>query len=253
MSKLNVTFVQADLFWEDTESNLKHFDELLRRINVDTDLLILPEMFSTGFSMNSTKLAEEMGGKSMTWMQKKAEELNCVVMGSLILKEKENFFNRLIAMDKNGSYSIYDKKHLFSLGHEDENYQAGSRRSIVEVQDWKICPLICYDLRFPEWSRNREDYDLLVYVANWPNPRQNHWRTLLAARAVENQCYVIGVNRVGTDGKAFDYSGYSSIYDYNGNLIVERIEEESVTSYELKKQPLIDFRKKLPFLKDQEL
>lgn len=252
MDNLRLTLVQADLRWEDSLANLGHFENLLKRIEWPTDLIILPEMFSTGFSMNSQRLAESMGGQTIQWMKSKAAHFQSAVMGSVIIKEGESYFNRLIFMQPDGNFSTYDKKHLFSLATEDEHYKAGTKRLIEYVKDWKICPLICYDLRFPEWARNREEYDVLVFVANWPKPRRNHWKTLLAARAVENQCYVAAVNRVGKDGNNLDYSGDSGVYDFNGQIVEEKSEEEAVFSLVLKKEPLIEFRKKLPFLKDQE-
>jgi len=253
MEELKVTFIQADLKWEDKQANLDTFDRLISQLVEPGDIIILPEMFTTGFSMNSSGLAETMDGEGINWMRRIARQTNSAVVGSVIIKEDGQYYNRLVWMNPDASYYCYDKKHLFSLAKENEHYSPGRSKLIVEYKNWKICPMICYDLRFPEWSKNSEHYDLLIYVANWPRPRISHWSALLRARAVENQCYVIGVNRVGTDGNGLGYSGNSSIYNFNGDQIVEKIDTESVSSHKLMKLPLVQFRKKLPFLEDQDL
>jgi len=252
MEELKVTCIQANLKWENRKENLALFDKFFFELKETSDLIILPEMFTSGFSMNSGALAENMDGYTVEWMRSRAKKLNAAIVGSLIIADDGEFYNRLIWMNPEGTHHFYDKKYLFSLAKENENYSAGRERIIVEYKGWKICPLICYDLRFPEWSRNTEFFDLLIYVANWPIPRSSHWSALLRARAIENQCYVIGVNRVGSDAAGNDYSGNSSIYNYDGVQIAEEVHKEAVISFKLIKTPLLQYREKLPFLEDQE-
>lgn len=215
-------FVQSHLHWEDKQRNLEMFSEKIASLEVSPDLLLLPEMFASGFSMNPAKLAEPMDGMSVQWMSDQAAKLNAVVAGSLIIQENRRFFNRFIWMSPDGSYRYYDKKHLFAFAGEDKEYTAGTKKVIIEVKGWKIMPLVCYDLRFPLWSRNtfRDEqgfaYDCLVYIANWPASRSHAWRVLLMSRAIENMSYVIGVNRIGTDGRGTDHSGDSGAIDYSG-------------------------------------
>ena len=202
MDNLKVTSFQGYLFWENIDKNLQNIGSRLSAIREKTNLIILPEMFSTGFTMNAQKLAEPMDGNTMKWMHKTAEQYNCVITGSIIIKENGKYYNRLIWMRADGSYECYDKRHLFALGQEHQIYTSGNKKLIVEVNGWHVCPVICYDLRFPVWLRNvHEEYDLLVIVANWPERRIAHWRSLINARAIENQAYVVGVNRVGHDGQ----------------------------------------------------
>jgi omega-amidase len=252
MQHLTFTTIQTQLAWEDKKNNLKHFDALLASLPGTTDLVILPEMFSTGFSMNAAALAETMEGTSVQWMAEKASQLNAVITGSLIIRAEDAFFNRLIWMYPDGHYQHYDKRHLFTLAKEQETYQAGNEKLIVEYKGWKICPLICYDLRFPAWSRNLEDYDLLIYVANWPKPRAHHWKALLLARAIENQSYVIGVNRIGSDEKNNVYTGDTSCIDYQGILRYQVSEVENIFTTTLSYQEQQDFRAKLNFLPDRD-
>src|SRR5574337_503960 len=216
MENLNITLIQSNLHWENIDKNLQQFSEKMATVKEPTDLIVLPEMFSTGFSMNSKNLSEGMNGKTLLWMRKHCKEKGCAITGSVIISENGNYFNRLIWMWADGSYEIYNKRHLFQMANEDNYYTPGKYRKVVELKGWKICPLICYDLRFPVWSRNtwkktskfikdggREiiaEYDVLIYVANWPERRAHPWKSLLVARAIENQSYVIGVNRVGSDG-----------------------------------------------------
>ena len=248
---MNITLVQSALYWENIEKNLSSFEEKLNNIG-QTDLIILPEMFSTGFSMNASAVAESMDGTAVNWMRKTAAKKNCAITGSLIIREGEKFFNRLIFMRPDGSFEQYDKKHLFTMAKEEETYTAGTEKIIIDYLGWKICPLICYDLRFPIWNRNLEDYDLAIYVANWPDRRSYHWRSLLTARAVENQCYVAAVNRVGTDGKDLYYSGHSSLIDPAGEVIYQKADAEEIQQFDLNKEYLIEIRTKLPFLKDRD-
>jgi predicted amidohydrolase len=227
------------------------FEEKLKNIG-QTDLIILPEMFSTGFSMNAASVAETMDGSAINWMRKTAMKKNCALTGSLIIKENGKFFNRLIFMRADGSFEQYDKKHLFTMAKEEETYTAGSEKVFIEYKGWKICPLICYDLRFPIWNRNLEDYDLAIYVANWPDRRSYHWRSLLAARAIENQCYVAAVNRVGNDGKDLYYSGYSSLIDPAGEILYQKADSEDIQQFDISLEHLNEVRTKLPFLKDRD-
>ena len=248
---MNITLVQSELYWEVIEKNLLGFEEKLKNIG-QTDLIILPEMFSTGFSMNAASVAETMDGSAINWMRKTAMKKNCALTGSLIIKENGKFFNRLIFMRADGSFEQYDKKHLFTMAKEEETYAAGTEKIIIEYKGWKICPLICYDLRFPIWNRNLEDYDLAIYVANWPDRRSYHWRSLLTARAIENQCYVAAVNRVGTDGKDLYYSGYSSLIDPAGEILYQKADSEDIQQFDISLEHLKEVRTKLPFLKDRD-
>jgi predicted amidohydrolase len=253
MENLKITVFQGYLFWENIDKNLQNIALRLSGIREKTDLIILPEMFNTGFTMDADKLAEGLGGKTMEWMRSIAVQYQCVVTGSLIIKEKEKCYNRLIWMRADGTFEYYDKRHLFALGKEHLTYSAGDKKLIVELNGWKICPVICYDLRFPVWLRNvDEEYDLLIVIANWPERRALHWRTLIPARAVENQAYVIGVNRVGHDGNEVYHSGDSTCIDPNGKVIYYKRDEEdvytfSITGYEVEKA-----RRALPFLKDAD-
>src|SRR5664279_4058821 len=219
MSSLTITLIQTILHWEDKKANLDMLSKKIERIREKTEVIILPEMFSTGFSMNPDILAEDMNGETVQWMKKIAVEKKIILTGSIIIKDGSHYFNRLIWMLPNGEYGIYDKKHLFAYGNEHEHYTAGSKRLIASVKGWKINLQVCYDLRFPVWSRqsppyfgegpgerSAPEYDLLIYVANWPEQRIHAWKSLLTARAIENQCYVAGVNRVGEDGNGIHYN-----------------------------------------------
>ena len=247
MQKLTVSIIQANLVWEDVDTNLKAFTKKIQSIE-STDLIVLPETFSTSFSMNSETLAEPMNGKTMSWMAEIAQKKNAVVAGSAILKGNNQIFNRFIWMRPNGSFEKYDKRHLFRMGNEHNHFTAGKERLIVELKGWKICPQICYDLRFPVWSRNKkQEYDLLLYVANWPEVRTAAWEKLLYARAIENQCYVAAVNRIGVDGEGVNCIGNSMFIDPKGELIWKAADakEESSTT-EICLDELNDFRKKFP-------
>ena len=252
MQDLIVTIIQSDLVWEDVDANLNQFEKKIKNIHQPTDLILLPEMFTTGFTMQSEKFAETIDGKSVQWMARMAQTANTVIAGSLIIKEKNNYYNRLIWMRPNGSYQFYDKRHLFAMGGEHENFTAGTARLIVELNGWKICPMICYDLRFPVWARNTEDYDLLLYLANWPLPRVKHWQSLLIARAIENQVYTIGVNRINTDNFGNYYSGNSAIIDPKGDTLFEKAHSEAIHTHKLSKKYLAKVRESLPFLMDRD-
>ena len=252
MSNLRVTIIQSKLHWEDIDANLKMFDQKLEGLADKTDLIILPEMFTTGFSTNAAHLGEGMNGKTMEWLKEKAAALDCVITGSFIAEVQGRYLNRLVWMRPYGTYEVYDKRHLFTLANEHKYYTAGNKKLVVELKGWKVCPLICYDLRFPVWSRNVENYDLLLYVANFPAKRSYAWKTLLNARAIENQAYTIGVNRVGKDGNDLHYSGDSGIIDFMGKALYQVAEDEAIYTEELNYQDLQDFRKKLAFLADQD-
>ena len=253
MDNLKITLFQGYLFWENIDKNLQNIALRLSGIREKTNLIILPEMFTTGFSMEAAALAEPMGGKSIKWMHKIAKQYDCVVTGSLIIKDEEKFYNRLIWMRPDGTYDCYDKRHLFALGKEHQTYTAGNKKLIVELNGWKICPMICYDLRFPVWMRNvDEEYDLMLIVANWPERRIAHWRALIAARAIENQAYVIGVNRVGHDGNEVYHSGDSTCIDPNGNVVYYKRDEEDMYTFTIIADEVKKTRRALPFLKDAD-
>ncbi len=249
--QLKITLVQTYIFWENIDKNLQNIALKLSSIREKTDLIILPEMFSTGFTMNAVALAEEMNGKTMQWMKEKASKFNAVITGSLIIKEKGKFYNRLIWMNADGTYQKYDKKHLFALSGEDKVYTSGSDRLIVDFKGWKIMPVICYDLRFPVWLRNHTDlYDLLLVVANWPEKRAHHWRTLIPARAIENQSFIIALNRVGHDGNENYYSGDTTCLDPNGKVLYYKRDEEDLYTFTINKNEVNKTRKEMPFLND---
>ncbi|HYG14235.1 MAG TPA: amidohydrolase [Bacteroidia bacterium] len=248
---MTVSVVQTDLHWENVDANLVHFTELLETAS-PADLYVLPEMFTTGFSMAPERLAGESFSKGLTWMQKMAAGKNAALTGSLMAEDDGRFYNRLVFARPDGSAEFYDKKHMFSLGNEQLHYTAGAKKLIVEYNGWKICPMVCYDLRFPVWSRNTEDYDLLLYVANWPQKRAHHWRGLLVARAIENQCYVAGCNRAGTDGNNLEYSGSSMLVDFSGAILDEHVNSPAIFSATLSKEGLDTYRKSFPFLSDKD-
>ncbi|MFV8225530.1 amidohydrolase [Christiangramia aquimixticola] len=251
--KLNVSLIQANLEWENTDANLQMFSAKIEEIKGETDLVILPEMFTTGFSMNAESLAEGTEGKTLEWMKKKAKEGNFAITGSVIIKESGNFYNRLIFVFPDGNYHTYDKRHTFTLAKEDKIYTAGTERLIVDYKGWKICPLVCYDLRFPVWARNTVDYDLLIYVANWPEKRIAAWDALLKARAIENMSYCIGLNRTGKDGNDHNYNGHSAVYDMLGNALSHPEKSEVfVSTFSLYKTELKDVRNKFKFLQDRD-
>ena len=287
MQDLSVTLIQTDLYWENPTANLANLEEKIAQISTQTDLIILPEMFNSGFTMNAKTVAEPMNLTTFKWLRQQAKKAGAVITGSFIVKEDDKYFNRLIWMRPDGSFEQYDKRHLFRMGNEHLIFTAGTERIIVELKGWKICPLICYDLRFPVWSRQAHHshegtkpqsegeqrskktrkqsggnlavdslsltphlsslaYDLLIYVANWSSARSQVWDILLQARAIENQSYCIGVNRVGDDGMGLNYSGNSTVIDYKGNAIFYQKDSEIIHTQNLHYQQLIDFRTKFP-------
>lgn len=250
MQDLKVTFIQSDLIWKDSRANLSAFSEKISQIEETTDIIVLPEMFNTGFVVEPETIEEQVAREGLEWMRLKATETNAVICGSLIVKENGNYFNRFYWVPPNGSIETYDKRHLFSLGGEDKHFCSGSDFIIIEYKGWKIKPLICYDLRFPVWAKNTYQndeyvYDLLIFVANWPAARSYAWRSLLVARAIENQAYVVGVNRIGNDGRGTPHSGYSGIIEPKGEWISEEVvNTESIQTIDLPKEDLKQYRKK---------
>lgn len=249
---MKVALVQPSLFWENPKANRNHFAAKINSITEKVDLIVLPEMFSTGFTMNPSGVAETMQGETVLWMQSLAKAQKSAITGSLIIKENSNFYNRLVFIFPSGEIQFYDKRHLFSLAGEDKVYTSGKEKLIIDYLGWKICPLICYDLRFPVFSRNVENYDVLLYVANWPKPRINAWDILLKARSIENMCYTIGVNRIGVDNTNLEYNGHSQALDFMGNYLLEPQKNEAVFITELNKEKLIEARKKFSFLNDRD-
>jgi omega-amidase len=249
---MKIALVQTSLAWENPMENRSHLGQKINGFMEDVDLIVLPEMFSSGFTMNPKEVAETMEGETVLWLQHLAKAKNAAIMGSLVIEENGNYFNRLIFVFPDGEMQTYDKRHLFSLAGEHQCYTAGKDKLIVEYKGFKICPLICYDLRFPVFSRNTEDYDLLVYLANWPKIRTNAWDILLKARAVENMCYTIGVNRIGIDASNHEYIGHSQAVDFLGDYIMEPKETDGVFFIELDKERLLETRKKLAFLDDRD-
>lgn len=261
MSSLSFTIVQTNLHWEDKAANLQMLENKIKSIGQKTEVVILPEMFSTGFSMKPELFAEEMNGRTVNWMKRVAEEKRVVITGSIMIKENGQCYNRLIWMLPNGQMGLYDKRHLFAYGHEDQHFKPGHRRLIASVKGWRINLLVCYDLRFPVWARQSTqtatnnqslEYDVLVYVANWPKKRVNMWTALLKARAIENQCYCIGVNRVGTDASANDYNGHSMVISPLGEVLYDKADDEDIYTVTLQKDELNDIRQKMPFWKDAD-
>lgn len=252
MKNLKLALIQSDIHWHEVNANLATYEEKIWQIKDPVDVIVLPEMFQTGFTME-TSLAEPMNLSTFKWMKQMATQKQAVVTGSYIVKEAEKTFNRLLWMQPNGEYNTYDKAHLFRMSTEDQYFDEGEHRLIVEWRGWKICPMICYDLRFPVWSRNTNlDYDLLLYVANWPAVRISAWDALLKARAIENLSYCIGLNRVGEDGKQIAYNGHSATYGPKGDQLVYSDKEE-VLMVELNAPELLRYREKFPAQLDADI
>ncbi|GAB3303885.1 nitrilase family protein [Hymenobacter tenuis] len=252
MSDLTVSFVQASLTWHDAHANRQELGRHMDAISIPTDLIVLPEMFTTGFSMEAAALAEPTEGPTLEWMRHQAAAHDAVVTGSLIVEEEGRYYNRLLWVQPDGSFSYYNKRHLFTMAGEHHVYTPGTERLIVEWRGWRICPLVCYDLRFPVWSRNSPDqpYDLLLYVANWPTTRRTAWITLLRARAIENLAYTLGVNRVGIDDNSLAYAGDSALLDMRGEYLVEVGNQETSITRALRRDELTAFRERFPALND---
>lgn len=250
---MKIALIQSDLYWEDALKNRNNFESKLNQIDSEVDLIVLPEMFSTGFTMNALAMAEAMDGETILWMKSVAKQRNCAVTGSLIITENNQYYNRMLFVFPSGEIQYYDKRHLFTLAGEDRTYTNGAEKVIVDYLGWKICLQVCYDLRFPVFARNIENYDLLLYVANWPKVRTNAWDILLKARAVENLSYVVGVNRIGLDAHNYEHIGHSQVVDFLGNYILEPQETEGVFIVELDKNVMLETRKKLDFLSDKDV
>jgi len=251
--QLKIALVQSDLAWENPEQNRRNFSEKIKNISEEVDMIVLPEMFTTGFTMNTQNVAETMQGETVEWMKSEALKSNSAIVGSVIISEDNALYNRLLFVEPTGKITIYNKRHTFTLVGEDKVFTAGTEKVIINYKGWKIYPLICYDLRFPVWARNTDNYDVIMYVANWPKPRVSAWDTLLKARAIENMSYCIGVNRVGVDGVNSEYSGHSAVYDVLGNVITSFEQNKEQTGIAtLEKTHISAYRNKLKFLDDRD-
>jgi predicted amidohydrolase len=250
-TSLKIALVQTDLYWKDKTANMAMLEEKLMNLSSNVDLIILPEMFSTGFTMDAKEVAEPMNFTTTKWMKQMAAQTQALVTGSIVIEEKGNFYNRLLWIRPDGKVDFYDKRHLFRMAGEDAHYDMGIERKVFEWKGWKIMPQVCYDLRFPVWTRNRVqegklEYDLLIYVASWPSPRVSAWDILLKARAVENLSYCIGVNRIGQDGNGIPYSGHSAVYDFKGETLIFSENKEDILFIELDINYLHEYREKFP-------
>lgn len=250
---MKLALIQSALVWENPEANRAYFESKINAIEEGVNLIVLPEMFTTGFTMDPAAVAEPMNGKTVLWMQDLAKVKNSAITGSVVIVENANFYNRMLFIFPTGEIQHYDKRHLFTLAGEDKVYSSGSQKLIVDYLGWKICPLVCYDLRFPVFSRNVENYDLLIYVASWPKTRITAWDTLLAARAIENMTYAIGVNRIGTDNNGYEYVGHSQALDFLGDRLIAPTEHEGVFITTLDQSKLREVREKLNFLSDKDV
>ncbi|MDH7446154.1 amidohydrolase [Aquimarina sp. 2201CG14-23] len=251
---LEIALIQSHLSWENPIQNRSNFEQKINLMDQKVDLIVLPEMFNTGFTMNAVEVAETMDGETINWLKKLAKEKNCAICGSIIIKDIDRYYNRFLFVTPDGTVQKYDKHQLFTLAKEEEVFTAGMEDVIISYKGWKIKPQVCYDLRFPVWARNTSGYDVLLYVASWPKPRVNAWDALLKARAIENMSYCIGVNRVGLDGKGYEYNGHSAVYDVLGNSVLEEnpIEKETTLYARLEKSHIQNTRNKLPFLNDAD-
>lgn len=251
--QLHITLIQPNIVWENKVANLLQYEEMIAGLSATKHIVALPEMFSTGFSMAPERLAEPMSGDTVTWMANMAVKYRCILTGSLIIEEEGRYYNRMLWVQPDGRIGFYDKRHLFAYADEDKHYNKGETRLITQVNGWRINLMVCYDLRFPVWARNQGDeYDVLLYVANWPEVRSLAWKTLLQARAIENMCYVVGVNRVGQDGKGYNYSGDSSVFGPLGEKIWQQSNEVACHTITLEKDLVSNTRSKLPFLNDAD-
>ncbi|WP_299674623.1 amidohydrolase [uncultured Dokdonia sp.] len=250
---LHIAIIQTHLVWENAVANRKNLDALLNEVPEETQLTILPEMVTTGFSMNPVVLAESMSGTTVQWMKKWASTKNMAICGSVIIIENDNYYNRFLFVQPDGTIVHYDKRHRFMMAGEGELYTAGERQVVIEYEGWKLFPQICYDLRFPVYARNTMNYDVVIYVANWPKPRVSAWDALLKARAIENMSYSIGVNRIGLDGNGLEYVGHSGVYNVLGDEIAFAKAEEKIITAILSKIHIKETRERLPFLEDRDL
>lgn len=261
MSSLTITTIQTHLCWENKIKNLQVLEEKINSLTEKTEVVILPEMFSTGFSMKPELFSERMDGETIVWMRRVSAERKIILTGSIMIAENGNYYNRLVWMLPNGQMGLYDKKHLFAYAGENQHYTSGHKRLIASVKGWRVNLMVCYDLRFPVWSRqsknnntngNAFEYDVLIYVANWPEQRSHMWKTLLQARAIENQSFVVGVNRVGTDGNDISHSGDSMVINPLGEVLYHKANDEDIHTITLKKNDLENIRKRMPFWKDAD-
>src|SRR5690554_2140882 len=250
MDKIKLTILQSDIIWEQKAANIENYDRLLAQ-TTETDVIVLPEMFTTGFTMHPEHLKETMDGPSVSWMKDTAREKNAAVTGTLIIEDENKHYNRCLWVFPDGTVKHYDKRHLFSMGDESKYYAAGSQRLVVDFRGWRFCPLICYDLRFPIWSRNNDNYDVLLYLTNWPSSRHYVWKSLMVARAIENQAYCVGVNRIGFDGEDTAYEGDSALIDPKGFATFIGDHEKAET-FQISYKELHQFRESFPVLKDQD-
>ena len=251
-ANLHVALVQTAPVWHDAAANRALFDRALGQVDDEVDLVVLPEMFSTGFTMHSAAVAEPMAGDTVGWLRARASERRSAIAGSVVIADRGGYFNRLVWMPPDGKSVIYDKRHRFRMAGEHKHYAAGNERVVAKLGAWRLRLSVCYDLRFPVWLRCRNDYDVLLCVANWPAARQRAWQGLLRARAIENQCYVIGVNRVGVDGNGVGYQGGSAVYDAEGEAVVETANDETVVSAKLDLDALRDYRLRFPAWRDAD-
>ena len=249
---LKIYWLQYDIIWHQVDKNLEQILDLIRKIPKGADIVFLPETFTTGFSNDAHHLAEKMDGLVLTSLSALSAHQNIAIAGSLLVKDHGKFFNRFVFIHPTGQIDTYDKRHLFTLAGENQAFDAGKNKKIIEFNGWRICPMICYDLRFPVWCRNDLNYDLLTFVANWPKPRVAAWDTLLQARAIENQSYVLGVNRVGRDENGLEYVGHSGFYDYAGKCLQMSDDSDGLFTMTISHTPLVEFRRKLDFLADRD-
>ncbi len=249
---LNVSLLQLDLIWENTQANREKCEQYFKQLPKDCDLVVLPEMFTSGFTMSPENVAETMDGETIQWLKKWALQLDAAICGSLVVIENGMYYNRFVFVKPNGSVALYNKRHTFNMAGEGEKYEAGTKQTIIKYKSWSIFPQVCYDLRFPVFARNTMEYDLVIYVANWPKTRVAAWDTLLQARAIENMSYSIGVNRVGTDGNNLEYVGHSAVYNALGSTQIKNQIGEGILSTSLSKTHLKKTRQKLPFLEDKD-
>jgi predicted amidohydrolase len=252
LPELSIAYVQYAIHWHDWHSNKTDIEFALEKVDGSVDLIVLPEMFASGFTMQPEEVAQSMDGHSIEWMSQLAASRGSHVIGSLVISEEGRFYNRLICAHPDRTFSYYDKRHLFTYAGENEHYAAGKHRLTFEIDGWRICPLVCYDLRFPVWSRNTDDYDVLIYVANWPSARADAWTALLKARAIENLCYVVGLNRVGADANGLAYPGRSEVFDMTGKSVYKSGDQPDVRQTVLNKAPLKEFRARYNFLADKD-
>lgn len=252
MSDIRITLVQTELYWENPVANRAMLEELLSDVS-STDVIVLPEMFTTGFTMDASKVAEIMNQDTFKWLKQMSQRFQACIMGSYVVKEKEQFYNRLVAFHPDGKYEVYDKRHLFRMGEEHLTYTSGNKTLIINVKGWKLAPFICYDLRFPVWSRNiNQNYDAAIYIANWPASRALAWKTLLQARAIENLAYVVGVNRIGIDGRNLTYAGDSRAVQFDGEILLDLDSKGAVETIVLSKNKLEEYRNKFPAYLDAD-